>query len=311
MERFEFLCRICKFTSKFSKQNFSRNSDDFNFEKNAYQLYGQEAIISVPNNKTLIICPSVNSVSLVDIEDHQELVAVEFNERKARVNRLLYDHAYRLINRVSIEIDNMLFGPSAVSETPSPTASVTHSNTICSSPLPNFHDVMKSSASVLSLQKVFLGKKVLKVQKINSAFFDNENECIILTGFRAAGAVCEILACMLKEIYGSILSIKCVTFGSPMVGDQQFIDILDKSVSRYYSIIIQNDLVFDLNFMNEYKRPVGNILIDPGGNFVMHGVAVSICCGKTKEYAINDYMSAIKNSINIDKNNRYIIGFIS
>lgn len=357
METFQLLSTICKFADAFARNNNTRKSVDFPILSPFYTtnvpLKAQDAIITIPfNSRCIGVCPSWR-ISKAELEKAQDMVGWQLGPTEVHVNKLLYDTASSIFDHVVSEIDTLFDRDSPIL---SNTTSMNiddpeivhnaepqqHESSVfarCSVPVSphasqrftpkgrqslDAYSVHKSNTSVVSLARIFIGGKMLRMQRFVSSFFvhdspggDSPVPCVILTGFAASGAICKILSCMIMQHYGPRVRIKCVTFGSPAAGDAAFASEYVKTTHRNYNIVLQDDaMVSVLPEGKGYSHTKSCVKLGRQGNYVFGDMlATLMCCkslcGRDGRTTIDDYDEAIIHSMHIDASNKTIVGSIA
>lgn len=350
METFQFLSSICKFANAYAEDNNTRKSVDFpmlsTLEAVSVPVAGTNGLISIPfNTKCVILCPSC-SIAVKDLQKAPEMTVMHLGSTNVCVNKLLQSVALTVFDQVVAEID-MLFGRASPARSSCDLEAALHGQDDDESParlilappmvpvipladiyIPSFSPpkqqqsyeynsspygrICKSNASVVTLAKIFIGGKILRMQRFIASFFGEEHAvpCVIFTGFGTAGSVCQILSCMIKEHYGLKLRIKCVTYGSPASGDAAFASEYTRRTHRNYNIVLQNDLLVSV-LKKGYKHPKSLVKLGLLGNYILGDMFTILVCCKQKELtSIDDYHEAICKSMRIDPNNKTMVGSI-
>lgn len=86
--------------------------------------------------------------------------------------------------------------------------------------------------------------------------YKNRNQHLIFVGHSLGGALATISACYFSHVYPT-LKVSCITFGSPRVGNNHFVNAFNSSVSESYRFVNDNDPVPCLPSRLRYKHVNG------------------------------------------------------
>jgi predicted lipase len=112
---------------------------------------------------------------------------------------------------------------------------------------------------------------------IKNKLFDNIDDIIknnnigeiSLSGHSSGGAIANIASIDFCKKYKDI-QIKCVTFGSPKVGNENFVDEYNKYVKDSYRIVNKNDIIEHLPLPIIYKHIHEPIYLEENKRFKKH-----------------------------------------
>lgn len=112
---------------------------------------------------------------------------------------------------------------------------------------------------------------------IKNKLFDNIDNIIknnnigeiSLSGHSSGGAIANIASIDFCKKYNDI-QIKCVTFGSPKVGNENFVDEYNKYVKDSYRIVNKNDIIEHLPLPIIYKHIHEPIYLEENKRFKKH-----------------------------------------
>jgi hypothetical protein len=86
--------------------------------------------------------------------------------------------------------------------------------------------------------------------------YSNKDKHLIFVGHSLGGALATIGACYFSHVYPT-LKVSCVTFGSPRVGNNHFVNAFNNSVTESYRFVNDNDPVPCLPSRLRYKHVKG------------------------------------------------------
>lgn len=330
METFNYLSSICKYAKAYAENNQTRRSMDFPTVPEsavAFAVQKKEAIVFIPNYRTLIVCPTsicITSDNMCKQKAKAQVELVLDGKSYGRVNEVMHLKACEIVCQVCDETDHFIRSISSSSPTPSnensgnlgiTIGSPRSESTYMTFSLAHAKPDLKSMESVISLAQIHIGSKMLRMQRFTSPFLEDNKPLIVLTGFGIAGGVCEILACMLQHKYGDGITIKLVAYGSPAVGDSVFVTKIDRLVQRYYKIILNRDLMVHALQGHGYRTHKNIVRLGRSGEYKFSDMwCGTLClCGARqglRVYDIDDYILAIRQNMQADSKNKLMVGCI-
>jgi predicted lipase len=129
---------------------------------------------------------------------------------------------------------------------------------------------------------------------IDNIIKNNNIKHISLSGHSSGGAIANIASIDFCKKYDNI-KINCVTFGSPKVGNQNFVTEYNKYVKNSYRIVNKNDIIEHLPLPILYKHIHEPIYLEENKKFKIHEIFLNIY----KYFKHNHHIATyIKNLIN-------------
>jgi hypothetical protein len=123
-------------------------------------------------------------------------------------------------------------------------------------------------------------KKYLSVKNnifyhIDNIIYLNNITDISLTGHSSGGAIANIATLDINDKYKNI-KIKCVTFGSPRVGNKYFVYEYNKKINNSFRIVNKNDIIEHLPFPIIYQHIHEPIYLKHKKKFTIYQIFTNI-----------------------------------
>ena len=110
---------------------------------------------------------------------------------------------------------------------------------------------------------------------------------IICTGHSLFGAIATIIALDIACMYPE-LNVYCVTFGSPRVGDQSFVELFNQKVKHSYRCVYKKDPITFTPFPLRFKH-VGGLVQYDGAKFKSSMAKFNVCGCAAGDHSMDEY----------------------
>lgn len=119
--------------------------------------------------------------------------------------------------------------------------------------------------------KKYLSMKNNIIKNVNFIINDNKNNIkeISFNGHSSGGAIANIASLDMSYIYDN-MKIKCVTFGAPRVGNNDFINAYNSRIKNSLRIVNKNDIITHVPLPIIYKHNHKPMIINYSHNFQLN-----------------------------------------
>ena len=109
------------------------------------------------------------------------------------------------------------------------------------------------------------------IKNVNFIINDNKNNIkeISFNGHSSGGAIANIASLDMSYIYDN-MKIKCVTFGAPRVGNNDFINAYNSRIKNSLRIVNKNDIITHVPLPIIYKHNHKPMIINYSHNFQLN-----------------------------------------
>jgi hypothetical protein len=139
--------------------------------------------------------------------------------------------------------------------------------------------ILLKSYNNIKVHNGFLNQYLILKNKlfnnIDNIIKNNNISEISLSGHSSGGAIANIASIDFCKKYNDI-SIKCVTFGSPKVGNKNFVDEYNKYVKDSYRIVNKNDIIEYFPLPIIYKHIHKPIYLEENKNYKIYNYFLNV-----------------------------------
>jgi len=121
----------------------------------------------------------------------------------------------------------------------------------------------------------YLSIKSLIIKNINKIIHENDIKEICFNGHSSGGAIANIASLDLSNLYKNT-SIKCITFGSPRVGNNHFINEYNKNIKLSLRVVNKYDIIQYLPPIPIYKHNHKALLLLNNKEFTLFQIVKNI-----------------------------------